>query len=312
MYKKHSMNTKCKNRNVTYNPQQLSNADVDSIMMVQPKGKPVYIWFKQDENGNRAEMYERFYRPYSKITSDYNEPSKTITTSFHPFLTQNNGTIIKATILYTKNRRQILVVREVIWFKGKYVFNEPCLPILYQFAQYIKPVSDHYIIQSVRNLIPIYLPLMIPSAWLNSKQLSSGQKHKTVQYLDSLPYICYDVLNANNNTTTSNMIRIEWSKFRKQLDKLIPWRRTFIVSKEISEDTYRLYSKDKNKSFEIVINNIRESRMMNRWFETVYGINCLDDIEESDNECDETISECEIEFEKNGKQWIPLRLISKS
>lgn len=294
--RKHSTN----NRKQT-NPQHLKD-DVDSIFTFHPRGKPCYVWFTEEDGECITLVYDRIHVPYGKFTEDYDGQYSIVQTAFSPFLTIGKGTLIKATIC-TMNKRKSIIPREIIWMKGEFVFLNPFLTNLYAFAKYI---DGHKQKDLHKAFTPILLPLMMPSCWFNDKELGSN-KIKSIEYLDSM-YSIYDVISYSVTDNISRGQRKEWNIFRQEIQKRVPWKKVFRVKIGDYHDAYRLY--DKGHSFEIVVTNIRDSRKMNRWFNRAFGVDCLDDIEESDvEESDDEYQEREIEFEKQGNQWRPIRLI---
>lgn len=289
-------------KRIQSNPQHLKD-DVDSIFTFHPRGKPCYVWFTQQNGECVSCIYERINVPYGKFTEHYDGQYSVIQTAFSPFLTIGKGTLIKAT-LCTVNKKKIIIPRDIIWMKGNFVFSHSFLSNLYTFAKYIDASKQK---ELYKTFTPILLPLMMPSCWFYDKQLGQD-KMKSIEYLDSL-YPIYDVIRYSTLDNISSGNRKEWSVFRKEIEQSIPWKKIFRVQIGNYHDAY--YLNDKDKSFEIVVTNIQDSRKMNRWFNRTFGVDCLDDIEESEqdeNENDE-YQERIIEFEKQGKQWRPVRLI---
>jgi hypothetical protein len=188
--------------------------------------------------------------------------------------------------------------------KGEFVFSNSFLTNLYAFAKFI----DRYNQKELHKAFtPILLPLMMPSCWFNDKQLAH-HKTKSIEYIDSM-YKIYDVIRYSVGDNITQGRRKEWKVFRQEMYQRCPWKKIFRVQIGDYHDSYRLF--DNGHSFEIVVSNILDSRKMNRWFNRTFGINCLDDIEESDVEesGDWENQDRKIEFEKQGNQWIPVRLI---
>lgn len=288
------------NNHKQFNPQHLKD-DVDSIFTFHPRGKPCYVWFTEKDGECITLVYDRIHVPYGKFTEDYDGQCSIVQTAFSPFLTIGKGTLIKATIC-TMNKRKFIIPREIIWMKGEFVFSYSFLTNLYSFAKYI---DGHKQKELHKAFTPILLPLMMPSCWFNDKELGSN-KIKSIEYLDSM-YPIYDVISYSVTDNISRGQRKEWNTFRQEIQKRVPWKKVFRVKIGEYHDSYRLY--DKGHSFEMVVTNIRDSRKMNRWFNRAFGVDCLDDIEESEYENDnEEYQEREIEFEKQGNQWRPVRL----
>lgn len=323
-----------------HNPQQKSIPDVDSIYIIQPKGKPCWIWVRLSNEGRpETRLYDTITCPYHKLTMEYEGEYKTVFTQHHEFLTIGNGTLVKGTLTHIKcNQTQkdaipVFTISETIWWKGEFVFQRPYLPVLHKLSTMIKPMEPHLIQefnasnckqhkqnkqnkkykksnssqhpQTQLNSIQLAIPLLIPGSFTKIRE---KDKQTILEYLDGIPYSVYQILKCNGSSLFKQCERYSWDTFRKKFIPKQTLKKTFRVVPFNEQDVYSLYD-GTTLITHYAVYDIQTSRTMKRWFGNIYGIDCLDDIEESDVE-DEPIHERMIEFTKSSNGWNPIRLIS--
>lgn len=327
----HNKHNKYNTRNV-HNPRQSAN-DVDSVYFVYPKGRPCWLWVRLDENGEPSvRFYWEFPCAYSAVSMDTEGDYQTVYARVHPYLTIGHGTLLKGQVRHEKSV-PVVTVREVIWWKGEYVMSTHSLVNLFVSLKQMIGKLDKTILTKVcsgnngyngingRNktssrvrCVQICLPLAISAQYMKANT-SAQSKQAMLEYLDGLKYDVYQVVKYSMNATSKQGQPYHWSDFYKAIQPPQPKTMRFEMTKMPEQDSYKLRSMEHDIETVFVVSTIKQSRMLNRWMNTTYGINCLDDIEESDNESDDgdddVLKSIHVECIRDGKKWIPVRCLTE-
>lgn len=302
-------------RNKVYrkNPQQSATGvdsieQKDSLYLAYPKGGQCWVWIRLNEEGEPCvRFYWKFPCPYTKMKMDVKGEYTTVYAKVHPYLTIGNGSLLKC-VLTRQNKVPVCTISEVIWWKGNYVFHEPFIPMLGRVYEMIgrldMPILTKLYHPKQIKCIQLCLPLMISKQW---RQLENAeQKQQILEYIDSISYPVYHVLEYGMTQNVKSGKRYSFEEFRKRFVPETPLTAIFTMRAMEEHDSYELVNETYKSVY--VVSTIQESRRIHRWMGNVYGINCLDDIEESDAE-DLPIHEVQVECIRKGDSWVPVKVV---
>lgn len=282
----------------------------DKVYMLYPKGRQYWLWFRLDEDGEPcARLYSEFPCAYSKMTMETTGDYQTVYTKSHPWLTLGNGTLVKG-VVRRHHTVPIFTISEVIWLKGEYVFTSCAFSTLLARMKSMIGQLDISIVAKVNHrhhvkCVQLSMPFTISH---QMKTMSDEGRRSLVEYLDGLPYEVYQVLVYSMTATVKQSTRMSLEELRKMFVPKELRRERFTMTLLEEHDSYRLVNDKVDTVF--VVSDIKMSRKLNRWMNATYGIECLDDIEESDAE-DEPRSSIQVECVFD-KKWIPVKCIEMS
>lgn len=290
------------------NPQQ-SKTDVDSqdsVYLVYPKGGQCWVWVRLDEHGEPCvRFYWKFPCSYTKMTMDVKGDYTTVYAKVHPYLTIGSGSLMKC-ILTRQNKVPVCTIQEIIWWKGNYVFHESFVAMLGRVSEMIGPLDTPILTKLYHpkqiKCIQVCLPLVFSKKW----RTGEIDKTRILEYIDSIPYPVYHVLEYTLRDNVKKGRRYSFEEFRKGFVPKTPRTAIFTMRSMEEHDSYELFN-EKEKSI-YVASTIQESRRINRWMGNIYGINCLDDIEDSDAE-DDPVKEIQVKCIRKNGSWIPLEIV---
>lgn len=304
-YRKHLQNAKN-----TKNPQQSKTGVdlLDSVYLVYPKGGQCWIWIRLNEEGEPCvRFYWKFPCSYTKLSMNVTGEYTSVCAKVHPYLTIGKGSLLKC-IFTRQNKVPVCTINEVVWWKGNYVFHEPFVPMLGRVSEMIGQLESPILtkLYHPKNIkcVQLCLPLIFSKQW---RRNADTDKQKLIEYIDGISYPVYHVLEYAMNEHVKRGKRHSFEEFRKWFIPEKPLTAIFTMRSMEEHDSYELVN-DKYTSV-YVASTIKESRRFNRWMGNVYGINCLDDIEDSDAE-DSPISEIQVECMRKNEIWVPINVVN--
>ena len=274
------------------------------LYLTIPFGKKYFAWFTYIDKKNVCVFLEIASKMSQQIQNIFITP-----VAFDETLSL--GTILYGTI-FTQDKQRYFNVEDIHYYKGK-------------------PVSGFFTIQKLGFLKNIFKNELRQVAYL-SDQIIFGLPIMSTDYNDIVKrghFLNYNLYAVQGRTLTRNTpyMSIRFNNSANKKYKSLPTKDTvsFLVKPNLQNDIYELFykeTKSKSATFKFhsiaLINNYELSVAMNKLYRNISENDCLDTLEESDDEENfenidldkfvdmdkEYLIECQ--YYPNFKKWSPI------